>query len=29
MCTTADVIPWQEDRRFDTIGKIEPNPPSA
>ena len=29
MCTTADVIPWKEDRRFDTVGKIEPNPPAV
>jgi arylsulfatase A-like enzyme len=24
MCTTADVIPWEADARFDMIGKIEP-----
>ena len=24
MCRTADVIPWVEDVRFDTVGKIDP-----
>jgi arylsulfatase A-like enzyme len=22
-CTTADVIPWKQDARFDTVGKID------
>jgi arylsulfatase A-like enzyme len=26
ICTTADVVPWKEDKRFDTIGRIRPNP---